>query len=625
MLKFIRIVSLVFVSAFSLPVRAGDSFNNGGGLAEGQIAFIWQNLELYVDMCRQMSECKGSTDEAALLEAVRDAASTERAASNPEFKAGRDDPGFFDEHGDVQILKTDIEVGAKIYFNLDLLYVVDPTTGITTPLSLPECLSIVFQGFSRHHQTPLTRDEIAAMGTRLAQAARSKTQTITLNNPLVDAGMQIVNIGRTAFPMLLIRDAESLFGLTEPLKAAIARVDHALDLEHLTDVKFENSRWSQDGILSGGFATFSSVMKAKALRGNHTDAVTCSFKYQSQFRRESLGAPWLYVDAESMFDDVSCQVTAAQMATSESFADNIRYGACAHDSSNCQTKAEQTFLVVRDLLAPLLDACTDVNFIGSGCDVDGTEARVIDKIWGGLASGREIGSLTFVSERTQPGFFFIDGQVRVAKTGDDVGDPIFINTDIINAATELDMGTAAAILTHEFGHHHAVMDHQVLDRIGAKIRAFMRRVGTQIDSPIGTTSWKRELTIFNTSLFFMNGLLGPTSAKAHIILWDGFDFTSLATRADAALCQSPSRPNLDKQWMGNPYFVEDEGNAVLRVRMNARYICLPDFGIGENRFNDDAEITLPFRGDDPDSPIDDSGIRATVIDCRRAPDALCLR
>lgn len=90
--------------------------------------------------------------------------------------------------------------------------------------------------------------------------------------------------------------------------------------------------------------------------------------------------------------------------------------------------------------------------------------------------------LIFDSGTAHPERFQIDGAMRVAVTGDRVGDPIYLNLDMLyysgpsRISLPLDVGAAAAILTHEFGHHqgayHGPDAERFLDGVGAKVRAF---------------------------------------------------------------------------------------------------------------------------------------------------------
>ncbi|MFN8944155.1 MAG: hypothetical protein ACK5WZ_05985 [Pseudobdellovibrionaceae bacterium] len=88
--------------------------------------------------------------------------------------------------------------------------------------------------------------------------------------------------------------------------------------------------------------------------------------------------------------------------------------------------------------------------------------------------------LIFISEKKAPGTFFLDNEVKVAKTGSTIGSPIFINTDLIysqnsfGAYEAVSISEALAILIHEFGHHVTQTSHEQLDLLGVKVAAFIQ-------------------------------------------------------------------------------------------------------------------------------------------------------
>ena len=83
--------------------------------------------------------------------------------------------------------------------------------------------------------------------------------------------------------------------------------------------------------------------------------------------------------------------------------------------------------------------------------------------------------LVFMSENSNPGTFIIDGEIKIAKTGNYVGSPIYFNTDLLYFKNNLgiyesiDIKTAIGILIHELGHHQNNLNHSFLDALGAKV------------------------------------------------------------------------------------------------------------------------------------------------------------
>lgn len=75
-------------------------------------------------------------------------------------------------------------------------------------------------------------------------------------------------------------------------------------------------------------------------------------------------------------------------------------------------------------------------------------------------------------------FFFLDGQVRVAKTGDQIGDTIFVNRDLIYTgegaqSRPIELPLATGIIFHELGHHQGEKNHDHLDTLGATVGNFV--------------------------------------------------------------------------------------------------------------------------------------------------------
>lgn len=96
--------------------------------------------------------------------------------------------------------------------------------------------------------------------------------------------------------------------------------------------------------------------------------------------------------------------------------------------------------------------------------------------------------LLFVSGNENPAFFHLDGQVRVAKTGDSSNTPIYINTDLIaQADNAIQYDAILAILFHEYGHHlialGVALTHDELDLLGARLR--QRVVANALDLEFG--------------------------------------------------------------------------------------------------------------------------------------------
>lgn len=85
--------------------------------------------------------------------------------------------------------------------------------------------------------------------------------------------------------------------------------------------------------------------------------------------------------------------------------------------------------------------------------------------------------IVFKSESESPGFFMVEGRLRIAKTGNYVGSPIFFNLDLLykedmrKVSTPLSLADAVGLLVHELGHHQGIADHLKLDILGSKVQS----------------------------------------------------------------------------------------------------------------------------------------------------------
>lgn len=105
------------------------------------------------------------------------------------------------------------------------------------------------------------------------------------------------------------------------------------------------------------------------------------------------------------------------------------------------------------------------------CDLDNEQKELLTKISQSLPSEKKNKKqLTFASEKEQPGLFIIDGNPKAAKTFDDVGSLVYINTDMITQNQQpMSVMEALAILTHEMGHHHQEKREDFLDLLGFQV------------------------------------------------------------------------------------------------------------------------------------------------------------
>lgn len=137
------------------------------------------------------------------------------------------------------------------------------------------------------------------------------------------------------------------------------------------------------------------------------------------------------------------------------------------------------------------------------CGLTQNERKLADMIYKARIFDRVKSKLEYVSEREQPGFFQLDGAVRIAKTGRFHGSEIYLNKDMLALPADPDNEAAGyvpvsfekllAVVIHELGHHHELfftpnLEHEELDIFALKIADEMRRYSQSETFRAGETS-----------------------------------------------------------------------------------------------------------------------------------------
>lgn len=106
------------------------------------------------------------------------------------------------------------------------------------------------------------------------------------------------------------------------------------------------------------------------------------------------------------------------------------------------------------------------------CAASDKKRDALKKISDSLVIEQKSEILKFSSQKLTPGLFIINNVVRLAVTGNKVGSPIYYNLDLLYQGNQVNMnyGMAVQSLIHELGHHHNILDHDFLDRLGAEVR-----------------------------------------------------------------------------------------------------------------------------------------------------------
>lgn len=132
--------------------------------------------------------------------------------------------------------------------------------------------------------------------------------------------------------------------------------------------------------------------------------------------------------------------------------------------------AEQYLAFALENLSVAIDLC----LAKEDCASEAEGRTILQKIKSNLPQEKSARIIKFDSETKNPGFFTIDGVIKMAITGNKVGDPIYYNLDLLYKNNELRMSLAQATqsLIHELGHHLGYYDHEALELLGAQVRSF---------------------------------------------------------------------------------------------------------------------------------------------------------
>lgn len=134
-----------------------------------------------------------------------------------------------------------------------------------------------------------------------------------------------------------------------------------------------------------------------------------------------------------------------------------------------------------------LESYIDLCLASASCRIDATQTAWLKEIKTSLKEeGPAETQVIFRSEKEEPGFFLLDGAVRVAKTGGAVGDPIYVNRDLLYRTVNgivagMTLPQASALLIHELGHHHKHSDHVALDALGSKVESQIDQRSSVLD------------------------------------------------------------------------------------------------------------------------------------------------
>jgi hypothetical protein len=162
--------------------------------------------------------------------------------------------------------------------------------------------------------------------------------------------------------------------------------------------------------------------------------------------------------------------------------------------------SERNILFAYEKMGKYVELCLQ----SETCKLTPAQRQILLKIQAGLPQEKAHAQIEFASEKNLPGYFVIDGRVRLARTGSTIGSPIIINIDMLDTKNEaggvdpMSIAEGVSLLVHEFGHHYGNYTHEELDLLGVRVSMMLQQ--KMIVTPM--IPWTSEISaqVFNPDL-----------------------------------------------------------------------------------------------------------------------------
>jgi hypothetical protein len=204
------------------------------------------------------------------------------------------------------------------------------------------------------------------------------------------------------------------------------------------------------------------------------------------------------------------------------------------------------------------------------CNLSDDEKLLAKQIVDTMPAER-VNQIEFVHGDENPDFFIIDGRRVNARTGNDVGDTIYIDSDRLDfkngsSSVPLSIAQAVGLISHELSHHHTRNESMVIS-FGAKIQV-MAAGQTQhvdIDFNFGQSTY---LTVINLGM----------DSTTQVLIGDEQRLIDLSYLFPSH-CENLEWPDIPKgsletkyTWISNPHWIEpDSGHHATLPPTNKLY------------------------------------------------------
>lgn len=210
MKKLILALLLFTTTAYA----GGDYIGNGGGLAEKNILFAFNNVERYARLCLDVSSCRLTNAERDLLADILGAMKQEREADPVQFASEKKQPGFFILNGEMKVAKTGSKIGTPIYINRDMIYT-RSSFGTVQPMSISDALAILVHEIG-HHVSTASHEALDLLGVKVSMFLQNQIQTTPLLpwNDQISATI-VQPWGTKSFPQILLNVGDEVLDMSQ--------------------------------------------------------------------------------------------------------------------------------------------------------------------------------------------------------------------------------------------------------------------------------------------------------------------------------------------------------------------------------------------------------------------------
>jgi hypothetical protein len=265
LILLVGLVQMALATDFPQMVLGKDGAHGrrGGGIAEQNFTFAYQNLGKFIDICLKTEACQLNDKDRAVLKFI----SAELPNENPKLFFSEDQSLFSDNQPAPRIAVTGNKVGSPISINIKLLYP-PGEDGRPAPLGIGEAISVLVHELGHHNGDPtLTHDYLDSLGIKVRAGYLKRAQVTRFpayfmpkihRADLTVESLNTATLNQLPVPnattLVVLSDGKNIYDLTQEL----LKLRHPENNKPLETVFFDNIHWVRSyefGPLDGGEQT----------------------------------------------------------------------------------------------------------------------------------------------------------------------------------------------------------------------------------------------------------------------------------------------------------------------------------------------------------------------------------